>query len=108
MLKKGKFGNFVACSNYPDCKVAINLPKGKIVAEKKLCKACSFPMVKIINKKARVVCINPDCPLKSVDISIDEKCPKCGGKLVIRKSAYGTFIGCENYPKCKYTRKIKK
>ena len=108
MLKKGKFGNFVACSNYPDCKVAINLPKGKIVAEKKLCKACSFPMVKIINKKARVVCINPDCPLKSVDVSIDEKCPKCGGKLVIRKSAYGTFIGCENYPKCKYTRKIKK
>ncbi len=30
-------------------------------------------------------------------------CPKCGGKLVERTGAYGSFIGCSNYPKCKYT-----
>ena len=33
-------------------------------------------------------------------------CPKCGGDLVERTSKYGKFIGCSNYPKCKYTRKI--
>ena len=33
-------------------------------------------------------------------------CPKCGGQLVKRKGKYGNFIGCSNYPKCKYTRQI--
>ena len=33
------------------------------------------------------------------------KCPKCGGQLVVRNGKYGTFIGCSNFPKCKYTRK---
>lgn len=36
----------------------------------------------------------------------DTMCPKCGGKLVERKGEYGPFIGCSNYPKCKYTEKI--
>ncbi len=36
------------------------------------------------------------------------KCPKCGSQLVERKGKYGTFIGCSNYPKCKYTRKTSK
>ena len=33
-------------------------------------------------------------------------CPRCGGKLVVRKGKYGTFLGCSNYPKCRYTKKI--
>lgn len=36
----------------------------------------------------------------------DDKCPKCGGKLGIKLSKYGAFIGCENYPKCNYTQKL--
>lgn len=36
----------------------------------------------------------------------EKMCPKCGGKLVERSSDYGLFIGCSNYPKCKYTEKI--
>ena len=35
-------------------------------------------------------------------------CPKCGGKLVERNGKYGKFIGCSNYPNCKYTDKINK
>lgn len=31
-------------------------------------------------------------------------CPKCGGTLIKRKGKYGTFIGCSNYPKCRYTK----
>ena len=33
------------------------------------------------------------------------KCPKCGGNLVERNGKYGNFIGCSNYPKCRYTQK---
>ena len=33
------------------------------------------------------------------------KCPKCGGQLVEIKGPYGTFIGCSNYPRCKYIKK---
>jgi hypothetical protein len=33
------------------------------------------------------------------------KCPKCGGDLVARNGKYGSFLGCSNYPKCKYTEK---
>ena len=35
------------------------------------------------------------------------KCPKCGGNLIERTGQYGRFYGCSNYPKCKYTEKIK-
>ena len=32
-------------------------------------------------------------------------CPQCGGKLIMRKGKYGSFIGCSNFPKCRYTQK---
>lgn len=32
-------------------------------------------------------------------------CPRCGGNLVVRNGKYGSFIGCSNYPKCKFTKK---
>ncbi|HCT64757.1 MAG TPA: NERD nuclease [Lachnospiraceae bacterium] len=32
-------------------------------------------------------------------------CPRCGGALVQRKGKYGTFLGCSNYPKCRYIAK---
>ncbi|MBR4475137.1 MAG: type I DNA topoisomerase [Alphaproteobacteria bacterium] len=36
----------------------------------------------------------------------NDKCPLCGGKLGIKLSKFGAFIGCENYPKCNYTKKL--
>lgn len=33
-------------------------------------------------------------------------CPNCGSKLVVRKGKYGDFVGCSNYPNCKYTREL--
>jgi len=32
-------------------------------------------------------------------------CPRCGGKLILKKGQYGEFYGCENYPKCKFILK---
>ena len=40
-------------------------------------------------------------PLKTTG----EKCPVCGGNLVIRNGKHGEFVGCENYPSCKYVKK---
>lgn len=34
-------------------------------------------------------------------------CPKCGSRLIIRNGSHGKFIGCQNFPRCKYTRNIK-
>jgi restriction system protein len=48
--------------------------------------------------------------IKSQDIETPkldyQKCPRCGGALVKREGKYGEFMGCSNYPKCKYTEKI--
>lgn len=41
----------------------------------------------------------------SKDEDINNKCPNCGGELVVKKGKYGKFVGCFNYPKCKYTKK---
>ena len=44
---------------------------------------------------------------KKPPVSTGEKCPECGGDLVIRKGKYGEFVACSNYPKCKYIKKDK-
>ncbi len=38
--------------------------------------------------------------------SSQNKCPKCGGELALKNGKYGSFYGCSNYPKCRYTRRI--
>lgn len=49
--------------------------------------------------------------LDGVEISTDsegaEMCPKCGGELVERTGKYGEFIGCSNYPKCRFTKELR-
>ena len=32
------------------------------------------------------------------------RCPRCGGRLVLRDGKYGDFYGCSNYPRCRFTR----
>ncbi|ACV24546.1 DNA topoisomerase I [Methanocaldococcus fervens] len=98
---------FVGCSNYPECDVKYSLPdKGRIKIPNKSCEACKSPILKIGDKE---VCINPECPLKYVEVKEEnKKCPKCGGDLILKKGIYGAFYGCSNYPKCKYTEPVNK
>ncbi len=122
-IRKGKFGKFIACDRYPDCKTIFSLPSALVRPTKKICEHCGMPIVKIIKKRKQPqdVCINSKCPgkmeiytpeqLKEMeDIEsgkLEKKCPKCKeGKLVVRKSIYGSFLGCNNYPKCRYTETI--
>ncbi len=121
-LRTGKFGNFIACSKYPDCKTTFSMPnKGKFKYAEKVCEHCQHPIVKLLaGKRSRELCINRDCPgkkLEETEISkeakeigegkIEKKCPKCKeGNLILRSSLYGKFLGCSKYPKCRYTEKI--
>jgi DNA topoisomerase-1 len=113
-LRRGKFGRFIACNKYPECKTTFSLPRaGLVKSVKKECPVCKMPMVSIQfpRKRPQEVCINPNCPSKKIDEEKakqeEKKCPKCSeGKLILRRSVYGTFLGCSTYPKCKYTEKL--
>ncbi|MCF7860727.1 DNA topoisomerase I [Candidatus Woesearchaeota archaeon] len=115
MIKRGKFGRFIACNQYPECKTTFNIPNtGTIKSLDRLCEACKVPMISISRgRRPQDVCINPDCPAKK-DEPIEEvekmekqKCPKCGkGHLILRKSIYGKFMGCSDYPKCKFIQSL--
>ncbi len=118
MIKKGKYGRFVACNRYPDCKTTLNIPNtGTIRSLKKQCEKCGYPLVSIQSKgkKPQHLCINPLCPSKTNGDSGEElhypeegmECPTCKkGKMVLRKGFYGEFLGCNRYPKCKTMMKI--
>ena len=111
-IRKGKFGLFIACDRYPECKTTFGLPKNALTKPtEKLCETCHYPIVQIIRKsrQPQELCINPNCPSKKVpELKAGTKCPKCGSPLLVRKSFYGSFIGCSNYPKCRYMQKMKK
>ena len=114
IMKKGKFGRFLACDRYPECKKTFKVPqKGTIKPTDKICEKCGSPVIiiKMPRGKPQEMCINPGCVSKngnSNDLPEEKgECPKCkNGKLVLRSSIYGKFYGCTNYPKCKYNEKI--
>lgn len=126
-LKRGKFGNFLACDRYPDCDFTLSIPQSisYIKYTGKNCEFCGYPLVKISYKnknnskksKLQVICINTNCPAKKKEQKEEDnlkeiieklKCPECGSKLTLRKGLHGYFIGCSNYPKCRYTEDLKK
>ena len=69
------------------------------------CKSCSS---KPSTERVSMVAI-PKVEIKPMQVKYDASiCPECGGKLREKNGQYGSFIGCSNYPKCRYTRKIRK
>jgi len=120
-IRKGRFGAFIACNKYPDCSTTFSLPAALVKPLRETCEHCALPRVKIIKKRSvQSICINPKCPSKLIQDKekiiemekiekgeIERQCPKCGkAKLKVRKSIYGAFLGCEGYPKCRFTEKI--
>jgi len=107
MIRSGRFGDFLACSGYPECKTTKPLPGSKEAEEvKEVCEKCGKPMVM---KRSRfgyfLACSGyPDCKnIKSVLKETGIKCPLDGGMLVEKKTKRGKFFyGCSNYPKCTF------
>jgi DNA topoisomerase-1 len=109
VVKKGRFGKFLACPNYPECKNT--MPYDAETGEAKVsdvdCDKCGARMV---IKKGRfgefLACPNyPECKnTKQIEKTIDVKCPKCGGDILEKRTKKGRkFFGCSNYPECDFT-----
>jgi DNA topoisomerase-1 len=75
VLKRGRYGQFLACSAYPDCKTTRKVMIGK-------------------DGKAEA----------KADVLLDETCPLCEARLSVKQGRYGEFTACSNYPKCRHVK----
>jgi DNA topoisomerase-1 len=131
-IKFGRFGQFLACTNYPECKNTRELAKpaatsettGEVPAEaaenpyaNETCENCGKPMAL---KKGRfgqfLACTGyPECKTtrkisKTGTVAapprmLEESCPTCGNLLAIRQGPYGEFTACSTYPTCKFIKR---
>ncbi len=109
MLRKmGKFGKYLACSNYPECHNIVSETKEEISAIR--CPKCGENMVVKSGKYGKfLACPNyPECK-STMPMPGDEevkyvgKCPDCGNAMTVRKSKKGKeYYSCSGYPTCKF------
>jgi DNA topoisomerase-1 len=78
VIKWGRYGKFLACSGYPECKN-------------------TKPLEGDNNNN------NSAAPQHSHEV-IHEKCPKCGSDMLIKQGKFGKFFACSRYPECKTTK----
>ena len=109
VLKRGRFGQFMACTGYPDCKTTRRLDQGKKVPDiplDELCPKCGRNMMIRHGRYGEFTTCSgyPECKYVKQNF-IGVKCPECkDGDLVEKRARKGnTFYGCSNYPKCKFT-----
>jgi len=96
VIKFGKFGKFLACSNFPECKNTRNLAKEVMVGEGVMHTADGDTKMAFL--KAAPV----DEKLEELKKEHEgKKCEKCGADMAVRKGRFGYFLGCSAYPKCK-------
>ncbi|MCK9280309.1 MAG: type I DNA topoisomerase [Melioribacteraceae bacterium] len=108
-FKVGRFGRFLACTNYPECKNIRSLKEQSGKAEPEytgeLCPKCNSKTVYRDSKYGRFIGCEkyPDCDFTKV-ISSGIKCPKCSeGDVVIKRTKKRKiFYGCSRYPECEY------
>lgn len=110
VVKFGRFGKFIACSHYPECKYTRPVPEEqKIIDENsgETCEKCGKPMVVKFGKFGSFLGCSgyPECKnIKKIQKSTGVNCPECQeGELVERKSKRGIFYSCSRYPKCKFS-----
>jgi len=75
VIKWGRNGQFLACSGYPECKN-------------------TKPFVRTENGGVEA----------APDETTDEKCPKCGSGMVVKRGRFGKFLACSRYPECNHTQ----
>lgn len=106
--RKGRYGSFVGCTNYPDCSVTYSLPKYSRILKTK-CEKCGLPMISTgKGKNLQRMCLDPNCgkdkaAVKTHDPKVVGECPKCGKDLLKRSGRFGDFVGCSGFPKCSFT-----
>ena len=100
VIRKGKYGSFVACSNFPECKyIKQEKKEEKIICD---CPNCDGKIIEKKTRKGKIFygCNNyPKCKTAYWDKPVGEKCPNCGEMLVEKKD----IIKCS---KCDYTKDL--
>ena len=82
VVKSGRFGKFLACPGYPECKNTKPMPEDEV---KQPCPKCGGKLVKKTSKKGKKFygCSNyPDCDFAAPGIPTGEKCPECGSFII--------------------------
>jgi len=104
----GRFGKFIACSAYPECKYKKNLPGSERPEDEptdEKCPTCERPMVIKHGRFGKFIACSgyPECKTTK-PITLGIACPECNkGEIVERRSRKGrTFFGCSAYPDCKF------
>lgn len=80
VIKTGRFGSFLGCSNFPECKNIKSMDKNSPEMDEKM---------KALTEKHK-----------------DDVCEKCGSPMAIKTGRFGPFLGCSNYPKCKNIKNL--
>ncbi|MGD0022019.1 MAG: type I DNA topoisomerase [Smithellaceae bacterium] len=129
IVKEGRFGQFLACSGYPECKNTMNATKnenGEIVAQEapttdEVCELCGKPMAVKRGRYGQFLgCTGyPECKnikkmgkdgkvtTQEAELT-EEVCENCGKPMAIKRGRYGQFLGCTGYPECKNIKKMPK
>jgi len=117
LLRSGRYGDFIACANFPKCRYteALEGEKEKEGTEAppsdETCEKCGAPMVVKTGRRGSFLACSayPKCKnTRSLEKpkKLEVKCPECGGDLLERNSRRGKFFGCSNYPKCTFISKF--
>ncbi|MFP6336401.1 type I DNA topoisomerase [Helicobacter pylori] len=110
--KNSRYGEFIACNNYPKCKYVKQTENAHDGAKQELCEKCGGEMVQKFSRNGAFLACNnyPECKntksLKNTPNAKETiegvKCPECGGDIALKRSRKGSFYGCNNYPKCNF------
>ncbi|CAK00199.1 type I DNA topoisomerase [Helicobacter acinonychis] len=110
--KNSRYGEFIACNNYPKCKYVKQVENAHNEAKQELCEKCGGEMVQKFSRNGVFLACNnyPECKntksLKNTpnakEMIESVKCPECGGDIALKRSRKGSFYGCNNYPKCNF------
>ncbi len=110
--KNSRYGEFIACNNYPKCKYIKQAENAHDGANQELCEKCGGEMVQKFSRNGAFLACNnyPECKntksLKNTpntkEVIEGVKCPECGGDIALKRSRKGSFYGCNNYPKCHF------
>ncbi|GAA7077740.1 type I DNA topoisomerase [Helicobacter pylori] len=110
--KNSRYGEFIACNNYPKCKYIKQTENAHDGANQESCEKCGGEMVQKFSRNGAFLACNnyPECKntksLKNTPNAKETiegvKCPECGGDIALKRSKKGSFYGCNNYPKCHF------
>jgi DNA topoisomerase-1 len=110
LRRKGRYGEFIACGNFPKCKYTTDLDGNTPPEPEKTdikCDKCGEFMVIKDSKRGKFLACSAYPKCKNAKPLVPPKelkmpCPKCGSKILEKEGKRGKFYGCSNYPKCRF------